>query len=172
MTYSIMGIVIHISRQIVGIKFSQERLKKLAVAVCKRFKVADAIINIYITGDSQMQRLNKKFLHRSSNTDCISFDLSDGRSGRRRLFDFVVNGQMAEKEAKKRGHSVEAELALYIVHCLLHNLGYSDKTVGQARKMHLAEDKILQQQGFGLVYKGLLKRQRLCLGAPNKTGKK
>ena len=64
----------------------------------------------------------------------------------------VVNGEMAVREAKLRGHSSEAELALYITHGLLHNLGFDDSTQSQARKMHDTEDEILQQLGYGLVY--------------------
>ena len=46
----------------------------------------------------------------------------------------------------------EAELALYITHGLLHNLGFDDSTEMQAKKMHDTEDEILRQSGFGLVY--------------------
>ena len=60
--------------------------------------------------------------------------------------------ESAVKEAKLRGHSSEAELALYITHGLLHNLGFDDSQRTKAKKMHKTEDEILQQLGFGLVY--------------------
>jgi probable rRNA maturation factor len=166
-----MKIIVHIDRQITGIKFSADRLKRLVRVVCNRFKVYDAAINIKIVGDFQIRRLNKEFLNCSCNTDCLSFDLSEGQGGSQRLFDFVVNGQMAVRQAEMRGHSQEAELALYIVHCLLHNLGYSDKSRRRAQEMHVIEDEILQQHGYGLVYKGFPKRKRMRLGAPNKPGR-
>ena len=56
------------------------------------------------------------------------------------------------RESKKRKHSIEAELALYITHGLLHNLGFSDEDTAGAGEMHAVEDKILQQAGFGIVY--------------------
>ena len=68
------------------------------------------------------------------------------------LFELVVNGEMAVRQAKQRGHSGEAELALYVTHGLLHNLGFDDSTKKKAQKMHRAEDEILQQFGYGLVY--------------------
>jgi len=64
----------------------------------------------------------------------------------------VVNAEKAVKEAKLRGHSAQAELALYITHALLHNLGFDDSTQVKAKKMHDTEDEILQQFGFGLIY--------------------
>jgi len=58
------------------------------------------------------------------------------------------------REAARRGHSAEAELALYVTHGLLHNLGFNDATAAQARKMHRMEDEILQHLGYGFVYNG------------------
>jgi probable rRNA maturation factor len=58
---------------------------------------------------------------------------------------------MAAREANVRGHSGEAELALYITHGLLHNLGFDDSTKRQAAKMHRTEDEILQQFGYGHI---------------------
>ena len=84
-------------------------------------------------------------------TDCLSFDLSEHKD-KRRWFELVVNGERAKSEAAKRGHSAQAELALYVVHGLLHNLGFNDCSAAQAKKMHLLEDEILRRYGFGSVY--------------------
>ena len=59
---------------------------------------------------------------------------------------------MAVRQANLRGHASQAELALYITHGLLHNLGFDDSTDSKARKMHDTEDNILQQLGYGFVY--------------------
>ena len=67
-------------------------------------------------------------------------------------FELVVNAEKAARQANSRGHSSEAELALYITHGLLHQLGFDDSTNSRAKKMHDTEDEILQQQGFGLIY--------------------
>jgi len=68
------------------------------------------------------------------------------------LFELVVNGEMAVRQAKLQGHSSEAELALYITHSLLHNLGFDDSTGSQSKIMHDTENEILQQLGYGLIY--------------------
>ena len=59
---------------------------------------------------------------------------------------------MAARQAAKRGHGAEAELALYITHGMLHNLGFDDTDPQQAKKMHETEDSLLQKQGFGIIY--------------------
>jgi probable rRNA maturation factor len=78
--------------------------------------------------------------------------LSGDKKNSAKSFELVVNGETAVRQAKLRGHSSEAELALYITHGLLHNLGFDDSTKKKAEKMHSTEDKILRQFGYGPVY--------------------
>jgi probable rRNA maturation factor len=136
-----------------NIDINLPRLKKLVKTICSRFKLSKAIISIAIVDDTQIRKMNKQFLNRDNPTDCLSFNLSDNKKNSAKSFELVVNGEMAVKQAKLRGHSAEAELALYITHGLLHNLGFDDSTKKQAEKMHNIEDQILQQLGYGPVYK-------------------
>jgi len=144
-------VAIHIAKNFEDINVSLPKLKKLVKATCKRFNISEATVSIAIVGNTEIRKLNKRFLNRNHSTDCLSFDLSDSNQ-QPKSFELVVNAEKALKEATRRGHSAEAELALYITHGLLHNLGFDDSKPSQAEKMHDAEDEILQQQGFGLVY--------------------
>ena len=134
------------------------KLEKLVKAVCNRFtrnqmQGTRYEISIAIVDGAEICKLNKQFLNRKSTADCLSFDLSDDDTeGAPKSFELVVNAERAVKEANLRGHSSEAELALYITHGLLHNLGFDDSEPEQAKKMHHTEDEILQQLGYGLVY--------------------
>ncbi len=134
-----------------NIDASFTRLEKLVKAVCKRFKLSKAAVSIAIVGNREITQLNKKFLDHNRTTDCLSFDLSENDQPEK-SFELLVNGEKALEEANVRGHSSQAELALYITHGLLHQLGFDDSNKEQAKKMHDTEDEILQQQGFGLVY--------------------
>jgi len=156
------GIVVQITQSFKGINVDLSKLKKLAKAICNRFiecergpaKIRNTRyeISIAIVDDAEIRRVNKQFLNHNCPTDCLSFDLSDDDTRRLKSFELIVNAEMAVKEANLRGHSSEAELALYITHGLLHNFGFDDSQQDQAQKMHDTEDEILQQQGFGLVY--------------------
>ena len=141
---------VQIVRNFDGIKVSVAKLKKLVRVVCKRFGVSKATVSIAVVGDVEISKLNKKFLNHDRTTDCLSFNLSEKQSAK--LFELVVNGEMACREAADRGHSPEAELALYITHGLLHNVGFDDSTEDEAEKIHQMEDEILQQEGYGCVY--------------------
>jgi probable rRNA maturation factor len=145
-------VVVQIAKEFKNIDVHLPRLEKLVRAICNRFKLSKATISIAIVGDAQIHKVNKQFLNHDSTTDCLSFDLSDDDTDVPKSFELVVNAEMAVKEANRRGHSSEAELALYITHGLLHNFGFDDSRQDQLQKMHDTEDEILQQQGYGLVY--------------------
>lgn len=134
-----------------NLKIPATKFEKLIRIICTRFRIDRATVSISIVNDAYIGKVNKQFLGHAGMTDCISFDLSDKKSGTK-VFDIVVNGLMAKRQAKPRGHSSEAELALYITHGLLHNLGFDDSTAGRAKKMHDTEDKFLEQFGYGMVY--------------------
>ena len=149
-------IIIHVAKNFKDIDISPPEIKKLVKAVCNRFAGPEPRntgyeVSIAIVDDNEIRELNSRFLNRRASTDCLSFDLSGDEKGPK-IFDLVVNGQMAVRQANLRGHSSRAELALYITHGLLHNLGFDDSTQSRAQKMHQAEDEILQQLGYGLVY--------------------
>jgi len=150
-------VTVQITQSFDAVQVSLPEIEKLVKAVCKRFNLPDAAVSIAIVDDKEITELNKKFLNRDSVTDCLSFDLSN-EDDLPKSFELVVNAQKAVKEAKLRGHSDKAELALYITHGLLHNLGFDDTSPEQAKKMHDTEDEILKQQGFGLVYNREIKQ--------------
>jgi len=139
-----------------AIDVSMAGLRKLVTAVCRRFGGYGKAnrkyeISIAIVDDAEIKKLNARFLNHKTTTDCLSFDLSDAKD-ESKIFEIIVNGEMAVRQAKVREHPGEAELALYIAHGLLHNLGFDDSTPSLARKIHQAEDEILQQLGYGFVY--------------------
>jgi probable rRNA maturation factor len=146
-------ITVQIDKHFAGAPADPPKLRALVCAVCKRFAVSRAVVGIGIVGDVEMRALNGRFLGRKTNTDCLSFDLSDGTGPEEpRVFDLIVNGELAIREAARRGHAGEAELALYVTHGLLHQLGFDDDIAERAGRMHRMEDEILQDLGYGSVY--------------------
>jgi probable rRNA maturation factor len=145
------GVIVHITRDFKNVRCPRRKLIKLVRVICERFRLNCATVSIAIVGNRGIRKINIKFLGHRNFTDCIAFDLSESKNSPR-LFELVVNGERAKTQAAKRGHLPQAELALYVAHGLLHNLGFDDLTPKKAKIMHLLEDEILQQQGFGLVF--------------------
>jgi probable rRNA maturation factor len=146
-------ITVQVAQHFLDVPVDAVGLEKLARCVCERLGAARAVVSIGIVDDAEISRLNETYLGRRGTTDCLSFDLSDSEdAGGDRVFEVIVNGELALREAAARGHAAEAELALYIAHGLLHNLGFDDATPGKAREMHRMENEILEHLGYGLLY--------------------
>lgn len=127
------------------------RLGALVRAVCKKMASERVFVDLTIVDDPLMRRLNSRLTGRYGTTDCLSLDLSDEHDATR-ILDIIVNGQLATQRAKIYGIRPISELALYIVHGLLHQFGLDDQTRDRARSMHMTEDRILQSLGYGQVY--------------------
>jgi probable rRNA maturation factor len=145
------AVTVHITRDFKNVPCPKRRLIKLVRVICKRFHIAAADVGIVIVNNRRMRKLNIEFLNHKNFTDSISFDLSENKKSLR-LFELVVNGEKAKTQARLRGHSAVAELALYVTHGLLHNLGLDDLQPKKAKVMHTLEDEILEAQGFGRVF--------------------
>jgi probable rRNA maturation factor len=154
-------VVVQIAKNFQDVEVCLPKLERLVKAICKRFKLSGATVSIAIVDNAEMRKVNARFLNRKRSSDCLSFDLSDDAAPETaRSFELVVNGEKAVEEACSRGHSSEAEVALYVTHGLLHNLGFDDSVPKKAKKMHDTEDEILQQFGYGFVYNRAIVTQR------------
>jgi len=148
------AVIVQIANELGEELIDARTVRRLVRTVWKRFGTGAVTVSIAIVADQQFRALNRKFLRRHGTSDCLSFDLSDPQAdGGRRLFELVINGELAREQARCRGHRAEAEAALYIVHGLLHQMGFDDASVSQARQMHATEDQILTEFGYGPVYR-------------------
>ncbi len=128
-------------------------IRKAIRTVLKRHGTLEARINLALVNDAAMARLNQDYLGHRGPTDVLSFDLRDAKEGKNAIDgEIVMSADTARLQAEKRGHAVEAELALYAVHGTLHLLGYDDRRKADAARMHAMEDEILSSLGWGAVF--------------------
>jgi len=144
-------ILVQFSCDCPDINLDFDRFKTLIEQICRRFDTEQATISVAIVNDETIKKVNEKFLHTADTTDVISFDLSDERQNEK-SYELVINAEQALRQAKKLNLSIETELALYITHGMLHNLGFNDADELQSKKMHNMENQILQQTGFGIIW--------------------
>jgi len=126
-------------------------LIRLVRGVCRYLGARAIYVDLAVLQDAQIRTLNRQLTGRRASTDCLSLDLSDPNDPIR-VIQIMVNGQMATRQARIRGIKPISELALYVVHGLLHQFGHDDGLAAKARQMHQLEDKILQRFGFGRAY--------------------
>jgi probable rRNA maturation factor len=118
-------------------------------------QVAD-FLSVEFVSDAKTQRLHKRFFGNASSTDCMSFpiDVSDQQFPRL-LGDIFICPKTALKQASDNREVFFDELTLYLVHGVLHLLGYDD-VIPQDRK------KMRQREGF--VMKRLRKHGQILSG--------
>jgi probable rRNA maturation factor len=102
--------------------------------------------------DRRMAGLNADHLGCTGPTDVLSFPMGELDPEREAFFlgEIVVGFEIAEREARERGLTVENELARYAVHGFLHLLGFEDGTPERAREMEALQEEILRRH-FGGV---------------------
>jgi probable rRNA maturation factor len=122
-------------------------MRNLVRTVLEGEGVADAEISLAFVDNATIHRLNKRFLEHDEPTDVLSFPLSE--PGAKRLAgELVVGAEVAQAQAQERGHDVQAELALYVIHGLLHLCGHDDKTAEAAAAMRQRERHYLGELGL------------------------
>jgi probable rRNA maturation factor len=73
-----------------------------------------------LSDDRELRRLNRQFLDRDYPTDVLSFPaLAPSES----LGEIAISTTRAAKQARQHGHSLEEEIAILMLHGLLHLLG-------------------------------------------------
>lgn len=109
----------------------------------------DISVNLLITDDEKIQKLNKQFLGRNAPTDVISFGsivLSrPNKNVKGFIGEVVISAQTAEYNAKRFNTTTEKEIFLYIIHGILHLLGYGDKTKKEKAIIENRQTKILEE---------------------------
>src|SRR5437764_11412029 len=113
-------IAIHSPQEIVP--FDRGRMREIGRAVLSGENVADAEISLAFVDNPTIHALNKRYLQHDEPTDVLSFPLSEPNS-RRLAGELVIGAEVALAQAQERGHDVQTELALYVIHGLLHLCG-------------------------------------------------
>lgn len=104
-----------------------------------------ADISLVLVEDAEMRRLNRQHLDHDYTTDVLSFVLDD--SGGTLVGEVIVCTDVALREAERRGNDPGDELLLYVIHGLLHLVGYGDKSPGDAAAMRVSEQYWLATLG-------------------------
>lgn len=121
------------------------KLRDIVRAVLQGEDIRDAEISIAFVDNETIHRLNKRYLDHDEPTDVLTFPLGGGK---KLAGEIVVGAEVAAAEASQRGHDVHAELALYVIHGVLHLCGYDDATQQDRQAMRARERHYLKVLGL------------------------
>lgn len=103
--------------------------------------------SIYFVDTPTISRLHEEYFQDPSPTDCISFPLDEEEDGSpyRVLGDVFVHPESAIAFATEKALNPYEETTLYIVHGLLHLLGYNDIEDEDRNEMRAAENRHMEK---------------------------
>ncbi len=120
-------------------------LRELAEEVLNLEKVdTEAELSLVLADEDEIQRLNAQYREIDSPTDVLSFpQFQDDLEGPHLLGDVIISPQIAQAQAIEHRHSLEKEMAVLLIHGILHLLGFSHETPEDRSIMQEREEKIL-----------------------------
>jgi len=125
-----------------SLRVPRKRLVALVAFVAAN-EVADAShVDITVVDGEEMARLNRRHVGHRGVTDVITFDLSD-ETAPGVVAQLIVCGDVAAKQGPVHGNPPQHELMLYVIHGLLHVLGYDDTTAAAAAAMRARQEELL-----------------------------
>jgi len=122
-------------------------MRRVVRAVLEGEGIDDAEISLAFVDNPTIHRLNQQYLQHDEPTDVLSFPLSEPNA-RRLAGELVIGVEVACTQAGERGHDVQAELALYVIHGLLHLCGLDDHASDGAAQMRERERRHLRELGL------------------------
>lgn len=102
-----------------------------------------------LSNDKQLRQLNRDFLQHDYPTDVLSFPSTDGEM----LGELAISVTRAAEQAAEYGHSTDQEIALLMLHGVLHLLGLDH----EADKGEMAREEQRWRQKLGYP-SGLIER--------------
>ena len=129
--------------------FPVDLLERAARAALDLSGVLDGDLTLVLTGDAHIQALNRDFLDHDAPTDVLAFPSTeaDPETNRRYLGDVIISLQRATEQAGERGHPVESEVQLLVVHGVLHLLGHDHAGAEEKAHMWASQSEILERLG-------------------------
>jgi probable rRNA maturation factor len=130
----------------------QSSLEKVLIA---EKAPSNAEISLVITNQERIRELNREYRGKDRPTDVLSFSMAEEKieekpagfivppDGLIHLGEVIISYPQAVIQADERRHSLKKEMAILIVHGVLHILGYDHEKPEMESTMQARETEIL-----------------------------
>ena len=144
-------------------KVNSRLLKQIVNDLFAELGIAEAELGIALVGAKEMARVNWQFLQHEGSTDVITFDYSDSADDDARRLKSeksepphagsgkFIRGELficvddAVTQAREFGTGWQSEVVRYVVHGVLHLLGYDDLEPALRREMKREENRLVRR---------------------------
>ena len=125
-------------------KINKGKISRRTKDVLKIVGMDKAYVSLVFCDNDFIKRLNLRYFGRNFPTDVISFPLKD-KFVPGFLGEVVISVEEAINNAAVYNNSLDREITLYIIHGILHLLGWSDSTKRERIKMEKKQEEILKK---------------------------
>lgn len=120
-------------------------------------------LGLVIAGQERVRQLNLSYLGKDEPTDVLAFAMLPEQSreclapfvappdGIKHLGEVIISYPQAVSQAEEHQHSTKREIAILIIHGVLHLLGYDHAQPELEREMRAREEEILSHIEGGLL---------------------
>lgn len=158
---------IHIEKEVEEVLgFDYEALQRKVVEACLDYENCpyEAEVEILLTNNEEIQKMNEEFRGIDSPTDVLSFPLVEYKepgnfdtledamqdyfhpeTGELMLGDIVISIERAKAQAEEYGHSLEREIAFLTAHSMFHLFGYDHMQEEERIRMEEKQNNVLDK---------------------------
>lgn len=143
-----MDIAISVEGEVPGSSALTGDLERVAGHLLKAFGLDEGELSVVLCDDPFIHPLNRDWRGKDRPTDVLSFAQREGEEADEDdpvLGDVVISVETAARQAAERGHSLEHELRVLLVHGVLHLLGYDHEDDEEAEEMEALERDLLAE---------------------------
>ena len=127
-------------------RLKSRKLKAQAQVILENLGCDNKELSILFTGNTRIRKLNARYREIDKATDVLSFPQNiRGETESPLLGDVVISVETAWLQAKKHKLSFDEEMALLLIHGILHLMGYDhEKSSTEAKHMKLQTLNLFQ----------------------------
>lgn len=128
------------------IPINPKNIKKAFLAVLSQEGIRKSgEITVCFVKDRKIKELNLRYLGENNPTDVIAFDVTEKNKESKQdiLADIVISTDRVVANARIFNTTASYELYLYVIHGMLHLLGYNDRTARQRKVMASKASRIM-----------------------------
>lgn len=128
-------------------KINSRSLKNQVESLLESLGLQDSELSILIVNDAKIRKLNAQYRDIDKPTDVLSFPQEDNDQPNVHLLgDIVVSADTAKHQAIEHQLSFTEELALLMIHGILHLTGLDhERSVKEAKAMRKQTNQLFQQ---------------------------
>ena len=124
-----------------------QRIARLIKTILRKKGIRSCQLSVVFVSPQRMRAINERYLKHSYTTDVLTFNFIKSSNlsllGRSINGEIIISPLMARHNARLYQTTTDHEIVLYLIHGILHLLGFDDHRPRDILKMRREEKKLL-----------------------------